>query len=62
MADYHHGLRVIELSDGIRPIRTIATADDADPLVFPENKAVLITNTQAAVAKTDKNETLAKAI
>lgn len=70
MADYHHGLRIIELSDGIRPIRTIATAiqgliasaDDTDPLVFPENQAVLITNTQAAVAKADKNETLAKAL
>ena len=70
MADYHHGLRVIELSDGIRPIRTIATAiqglvataDDADPLVFPENQAVLITNTQAAVAKAGKNGTLAKAL
>lgn len=59
---YHHGIRVLELNDGIRPIRTIATAipgfvataDDADPLVFPENQAVLITNIQAAVAKAGK--------
>lgn len=59
---YHHGIRVFELNDGMRPIRTIATAiqglvatsDDADPLVFPENQAVLITNTQAAVAKAGK--------
>lgn len=67
---YHHGIRVLELNDGIRPIRTIATAipgfvataDDADPLVFPENQAVLITNIQAAVAKAGKNGTLAKAL
>lgn len=67
---YHHGIRVFELNDGMRPIRTIvtaiqglvATSDDADPLVFPENQAVLITNTQAAVAKAGKNGTLAKAL
>ncbi|HHP4689730.1 phage tail sheath protein [Acinetobacter baumannii] len=67
---YHHGIRVLELTDGIRPIRTIATAipgfvataDDADPLVFPENQAVLITNIQAAVAKAGKNGTLAKVL
>ena len=67
---YHHGIRVLELNDGIRPIRTIATAipgfvataDDADPLIFPENQAVLITNIQAAVAKAGKNGTLAKAL
>ena len=42
MADYLHGVRVIELNDGTRPIRTIptavigmvCTAEDADPLVF----------------------------
>lgn len=46
MADqYHHGVRVVEINEGIRPIRTIATAgqgliataEDADPDVFPEN-------------------------
>ncbi|MFW2151863.1 phage tail sheath protein [Acinetobacter gyllenbergii] len=68
--NYHHGLRVIELNDGIRPIRTIATAvqglvataEDADPLVFPENIPVLLTNTQAAVAKAGKTGTLSKAL
>lgn len=68
--NYHHGVRVFELSDGIRPIRTIATAvqglvataDDADPLVFPENVPVLLTNTQAAVAKAGKTGTLSKAL
>ncbi|HAV5431518.1 TPA: phage tail sheath protein [Acinetobacter baumannii] len=68
--NYHHGVRVFELSDGIRPIRTIATAvqglvataEDADPLVFPENVPVLLTNTQAAVAKAGKTGTLSKAL
>ena len=41
--DYHHGVRVIEINEGTRPIRTIstavigliATADDADNKTFP---------------------------
>ena len=68
--NYQHGVRVFELSDGIRPIRTIATAiqgfvataEDADPLVFPENVPVLLTNTQAAVAKAGTKGTLRKAL
>ncbi|WP_247919278.1 hypothetical protein, partial [Yersinia pseudotuberculosis] len=24
--DYHHGVRVIEISEGTRPIRTVSTA------------------------------------
>lgn len=68
--NYHHGVRVFELNDGIRPIRTIATAvqgfvataEDADPLVFPENVPVLLTNTQAAVAKAGTKGTLRKAL
>ena len=39
----HHGIRVIEINDGTRPISTIATAvlglvataDDADETAFP---------------------------
>lgn len=71
MADtYHHGLRVIEISDGIRPIRTIATAiqglvataDDADTEFFPENTPVLLTNIQAAVAKAGTTGTLRTAL
>ena len=67
MADsYHHGLRVVEINEGTRPIRTIATAvqgliataEDADATVFPLNTPVLITNTQAAVAKAGTNGTL----
>ncbi|HDU7926723.1 TPA: phage tail sheath protein [Acinetobacter baumannii] len=67
---YHHGLRVVEINEGTRPIRTIATAvqgliataEDADATVFPLNTPVLITNTQAAVAKAGTNGTLKTAL
>ncbi|NNG82835.1 phage tail sheath protein [Acinetobacter sp. ANC 5378] len=71
MADsYHHGLRVVEINEGTRPIRTIATAvqgliataEDADATVFPLNTPVLITNTQAAVAKAGTEGTLKTAL
>ena len=70
MADYHHGLRVLEINEGTRPIRTIATAvqgivataEDADPLVFPLDTAVLLTNIQAAVAKAGTSGTLKTAL
>ncbi|OTG65920.1 phage tail sheath protein [Acinetobacter silvestris] len=63
---YHHGLRVLEFNGGSRPIRTIATAvqgliataEDADEKTFPLNTPVLITNTQAAVAKAGTQGTL----
>lgn len=71
MADsYHHGLRVIEINEGTRPIRTIATAvqgliataEDADATTFPLNTPVLITNIQAAVAKAGITGTLKTAL
>lgn len=42
-ADYHHGVRVLEINEGTRPIRTVSTAvvgmvctaADADPITFP---------------------------
>lgn len=48
--DYHHGVRVLELNEGKRPIRTVSTAvvgmvctaSDADPVTFPLNKPVLL--------------------
>ncbi len=51
MSDYHHGVRVFELNDGTRPIRTISssiigvvcTASDANAGFFPLNTPVLIT-------------------
>lgn len=66
MSDYHHGVRVFELNDGTRPIRTISssiigvvcTASDANADFFPLNTPVLITNVQAAIAKAGKQGTL----
>ncbi len=59
MADYHHGVRVVEVNDGTRSISTVSTAivgmvctaDDADAATFPLNQPVLITNVQCAVGK-----------
>lgn len=69
-ADYHHGVRVFELSDGRRPIRTIeiaiiglvATATDADADFFPLDTAVLITDVRTAIGKAGTNGTLAKTL
>ncbi|WJD60889.1 phage tail sheath protein [Pseudomonas kurunegalensis] len=66
MADYLHGVRVIELSDGTRPIRTIPTAviglvctgEDADAATFPLDTPVLVTNVQTAVGKAGTTGTL----
>lgn len=67
MPDYLHGVRVLEINEGTRPIRTVstavvglvATAPDADPLVFPLDTPVLITNVQAAIGKAGVLGTLA---
>lgn len=68
--EYHHGVRVIEVNDGIRPIRTIATAivgfvatsSDADDTVFPVGRLALITNPQAAIAKAGTTGTLKRVL
>ncbi|OAE63689.1 phage tail protein [Achromobacter insolitus] len=68
--DYHHGVRVVEADDGTRPIRTIntavvgfvATAEDADPEVFPVNRPVLLTNIQRKLDKAGNKGTLARAL
>lgn len=70
MADYLHGVRVLEISEGTRPIRTIPTAvigmvctgSDADAAFFPLNTPVLITNVQAAVGKAGTMGTLAASL
>ena len=67
---YHHGVRVYELSEGTRPIRTVstaviglvATAEDADPLVFPLDTAVLLTNVQGSIEKAGTKGTLARSL
>lgn len=68
--DYHHGVRVIETSDGTRPIRTVstaviglvATAADADADAFPLNTPVLVTSVLAALGKAGVAGTLAKSL
>ncbi|MDO4698158.1 MAG: phage tail sheath protein [Pasteurellaceae bacterium] len=67
---YLHGVRVIEINQGTRPVRTLATAvigvvctaPDADGDVFPLNKPVLITDPTAAIAKAGKQGTLARTL
>lgn len=64
--DYHHGVRVIEINEGTRPIRTVATAiigmvctaADADNTVFPLDKPVLLTNVRNAIGKAGTTGTL----
>ena len=59
--DYHHGVRVVEISDGTRTIRTVSTAvigmvctaSDADAAAFPLNTPVLITNINTAIGKAE---------
>ncbi|MEX3614504.1 MAG: phage tail sheath protein [Burkholderia gladioli] len=68
--DYHHGVTVVEDNSGIRPITTISTAiigivctgDDADPVTFPLNKPVLLTDVQGALGKAGKKGTLYKTL
>ncbi len=68
--DYHHGVRVVEINEGTRPIRTIetavvgvvCTADDADIATYPLNKPVLLTNVQAAVGRAGTKGTLARTL
>ena len=68
--DYHHGVRVVEVDDGIRPIRTIATAvvgvvctaADADATYFPVDTPVLVTNIMEAIGKAGSQGTLSKTL
>ena len=68
--DFHHGVRVIEINEGTRPIRTIntavigfvATADDADSDYFPLNKPVLITSVLTALGKAGEQGTLSRTL
>ncbi|MGP3249914.1 phage tail sheath protein [Serratia marcescens] len=70
MADYHHGVRVVEINDGTRVISTVSTAivgmvctaEDADASVFPLDTPVLITDVLAASGKAGKKGTLAASL
>lgn len=64
---YHHGVRVLEVNQGGRQIRTVATAvvglvatsTDADAATFPLDKPVLITDLRTAIGKAGVDGTLA---
>lgn len=70
MADYHHGVRVLELNEGTRPIRTVSTAvvgmvctaSDADAVKFPLNKPVLLTDVLTASGSAGELGTLARSL
>jgi len=69
MTDYHHGVRVIELTSGIRPVRTVSTAviglvgtaPNADTALFPLDTPVLLSGDLAsAIEKAGSHGTLAR--
>ena len=68
--DYHHGVRVIEINQGTRPIRTVATAiigvvctaADADAEAFPLDTPVLLTDVISAIGKAGTQGTLARVL
>lgn len=70
MAFEHHGVRVIEINSGSRPIRTIstavigivATASDADVATFPLDTPVLLTDVLSAIGKAGTQGTLAPSL
>ncbi|SOC56460.1 hypothetical protein SAMN05421509_10756 [Chromohalobacter canadensis] len=63
---YHHGVRVTEVNDGTRTIRTISTAvigvvctaSDADEATFPLNRPALVTDVDTAIGKAGTQGTL----
>lgn len=67
---FHHGVRVVEINEGTRTIRTVATAvigmvctsADVDAAYFPLDKPVLIANLPAAIAKAGSNGNLKKSL
>lgn len=70
LANFHHGVRVTEINDGLNPIRIVstaviglvATASDADPAAFPLNTPVLVTKIDAAIGKAGTLGTLAASL
>lgn len=67
---YHHGARVVEINQGRRAIRTIATAiigmvctaPTADPATFPLNTPVLLTDLPKAIGLAGPTGTLRKSL
>lgn len=70
MSDYHHGVRVVEINEGTRPIRTVSTAviglvatgPAADEKAFPLNVPVLVTDLYAAMGKAGNGGTLRRTL
>jgi phage tail sheath protein FI len=68
--DYHHGVRVVEIDGGVRPIRTVATAivgvvctsADASDSMFPLDTPVLITDVRGAIGQAGTEGTLASVL
>jgi len=68
--DFHHGVRVLEINEGTRPIRTVSTAvvgmvctaSDADAVKFPLNKPVLLTDVLTASGSAGELGTLARSL
>lgn len=68
--DYHHGVRVIEVNEGTRTIRTVATAvigmvctaPEADDSVFPYDTPILTTNVGKALSYAGTQGTLAASL
>lgn len=67
---YHHGIRVIEINEGTRPIRTVSTAviglvaiaSDASATRFPLNTAVLVSDIYSAIADAGVDGTLSHSL
>lgn len=59
LTDYHHGVRVVEITSGARTLSVpstaviglVATGEDADVAMFPLDTPVLVTDVQAAIGK-----------
>ncbi|WP_237673683.1 phage tail sheath protein [Vreelandella profundi] len=71
MADqYHHGVRVVEINEGTRPIRTVstavigivATAPAADETAWPLNTPILVTDLYAAIGSAGAGGTLRRTL
>lgn len=68
--DYHHGVRVIEINEGTRPIRTISTgvigvvctASDANATAFPLDEPVLVTDIYTAIGQAGELGTLSRTL
>ncbi|MDP2127236.1 MAG: phage tail sheath protein [Pseudohongiella sp.] len=70
MTGFHHGIRVVEINEGARSIRSastsviglVATAPEADAEKFPLNVAVLLTDLPGAIADAGEEGTLARSL